>query len=426
MGKILLQCRNLSGNGSSDIRNRVLLPMPLKTILNCVMAFSPDDRRIVAPRYFHPSLKSTQKAAFACLMIIAARMFWARRGKHIFLIPIVNIIMEFKQMMKTMRIKLSCALVALGISFSATQAQAGKLMLYTSQPEADAAKTVELFQKLNPDIEVQIYRSGTSDILGKLAAEFSANAPQADILLIADAVSMEGLKAQNRLLAYPQANVDGFAPETYDKDHTYFGSKLITTGIAYNSAAVVKPQHWADLVQADYKGKVVMPSPLYSGAAAYLLSGFVENEALGWDYFSRLQANELISVRGNGAVLKSVASGEKPYGILVDFMALNAKAKGSPIEFVFPPEGVPAVTEPVAIMAHTQNVADAQKFVDFILSDEGQKLSLEQGYLPAKASVGRPSWLSGEGEVKIMPIDTSKILQHIESDKARFADMFGG
>jgi len=220
--------------------------------------------------------------------------------------------------------------------------------------------------------------------------------------------------------------LDGFSPESYDVDHTYFGSKLITTGIAYNSAVDAKPQHWADLTGADYKGKVVMPSPLYSGAAAYLLSGFAENENLGWDYFAKLQENDLISVRGNGAVLKSVASGEKPYGILVDFMALNAKAKGSPVEFVFPPEGVPTVTEPVAIMSHTKNVEDAKKFVDFILSDEGQKLTLEQGYLPAKASVGRPDWLGADVEVKIMPIDTAKILERTQSDKSRFADMFGG
>ena len=33
----------------------------------------------------------------------------------------------------------------------------------------------------------------------------------------------------------------------------------------------------------------------------------------------------------------------------------------------------------------------AKKFVDFILSDEGQKLALSMGYLPARASVGRPT-----------------------------------
>ncbi|KAB2669005.1 ABC transporter substrate-binding protein [Brucella intermedia] len=314
------------------------------------------------------------------------------------------------------------ALLALSIAV----AQADTLTLYTSQPEADATKTVEAFRKANPDTDVQIFRSGTSELLTKLAAEFAAGAPQPDVLLIADAVTMEGLKKDKRLLAYPEAKLDGFAADSYDADKTYFGSKLITTGIAYNTGAAQKPEHWADLAKADYKGQVVMPSPLYSGAAAYLLSGFALNKDLGWDYFKNLKANELASVKGNGAVLKSVASGEKPYGILVDFMALNAKAKGSPVEFVFPSEGVPAVTEPVAIMATAKNVDGAKKFVDFILSDDGQKLALEQGYLPAKEGVGRPAWLPEGTKINIMSIDTQKVLDQTDADKKQFSELFGG
>src|SRR5690606_35042459 len=78
------------------------------------------------------------------------------------------------------------------LALSVVVAQADTLMLYTSQPEADATKTVEAFRKANPDTEVQIFRSGTSDLLTKLAAEFAAGAPQPDVLLIADAVTMEG------------------------------------------------------------------------------------------------------------------------------------------------------------------------------------------------------------------------------------------
>lgn len=308
----------------------------------------------------------------------------------------------------------------------ASTAIAGSLTLYTSQPDADAAKTVEAFQKAHPDVELKIYRSGTSDILTKLAAEFSAGAPQADVLLIADSVSMEGLKADKRLLQYGEAKLDGFEATAYDADKYYFGSKLITTGIAYNSGAAEKPQHWADLEKPAYKGMTVMPSPLYSGAAAYLLSGFAMDSSIGWKFFEALKQNEIVSVRGNGVVLKSIASGEKPYGILVDFMALNAKAKGSPIEFVFPSEGVPAVTEPVAIMSSTKNPDDAKKFIDFILSDEGQKLALSQGYIPAKAAVGKPAWLPEGTTIKIMPIDVQKVLQNTEADKAKFTSMFGG
>ena len=319
---------------------------------------------------------------------------------------------------------LAAALVAaMGM---ASAAFADKLVLYTSQPEKDAAATVAAFTAKNPGTEVQVFRSGTSDLLGKLAAEFAAGSPEPDVLLIADAVSMEGLKADNRLMAYPEANTEGFDPNAIDKDHTYFGSKLITTGIAYNTGAAKKPEHWSDLTKPAYKNLVVMPSPLYSGAAAYLLAGFVAKDDLGWPYFQKLHDNGLTAVRGNGAVLKSVASGEKAYGILVDFMAMNAKKEGSPIEFVFPPEGVPAVTEPVAIMATAKNVPGAKHFVDFILSDAGQKLALSQGYLPAKASVGRPDWLPEGTTVKVMDISVPAVAKTVDADKKKFSGMFGG
>lgn len=323
-------------------------------------------------------------------------------------------------------VRLAASQFALAAALFAGAASAETLTLYTSQPEADANKTVEAFKKARPDIDVQVYRSGTSDILAKLAAEFAANSPQPDVLLIADSVSMELLKKDSRLMAYAEAKVDGFADDSYDADKTYFGSKLITTGIAYNSAAAEKPEHWADLAKPAYADGLIMPSPLYSGAAAYLLSGFTGSAEYGWDYFDKLKANNSISVRGNGAVLKSVASGEKPYGILVDFMAMNAKAKGSPVEFVFPSEGVPAVTEPVAILSTAKNVEGAKQFVDFILSDEGQKLALEQGYLPAKPSIGRPDWLPEGVDIKLMKFDVKAIVEKIEADKKKFSELFGG
>jgi iron(III) transport system substrate-binding protein len=308
----------------------------------------------------------------------------------------------------------------------AAHAQSGKLVLYTSQPDKDAAQTVAAFRKVNPGVEVEIFRSGTTEVMSKLSAEFAAGAPKADVLLIADAVSMEALKRDGRLLAYPGAKVDGFRPEVFDPDRTYFGSKLITTGIAYHSAAKVKPASWADLAKPEFKGQISMPSPLYSGAAAIMLSAMVARADLGWSFFETLKTGGAQPVRGNGAVLKAVATGEKSYGVLVDFMAFTAKEKGSPIEFVFPKEGVPAVTEPVAIVKGTANEAAARAFVDFILSDAGQQLAVSQGYIPAKAGIPNPSWLPAGTEIKLMPLDLKGILAATGTDKKRFATMFGG
>jgi iron(III) transport system substrate-binding protein len=325
---------------------------------------------------------------------------------------------------------LSLIVAAKAYSPTATLAQqppaTGKLVLYTSQPDRDAAQTVAEYKKLNPSVDVEIFRSGTTEVMAKLAAEIAAGAPKPDVLLIADAVSMEALKRDGRLLAYTEAKVDGFRDGVFDKDRTYFGTKLITTGIVYNTAASMKPTSWLDIAKPDLKGQLSMPSPLYSGAAAIMLGAMSKRQDIGWAYFETLKALDAQAVRGNGAVLKSVASGEKAYGVLVDFMALTAKAKGSPIEFVFPKEGVPSVTEPVAILKTTANAAAAKAFVDFILSDAGQKLAVAQGYVPAKAGIPNPEWLPAGTEIKLMPLDIEAILATTEADKRRFGTLFGG
>ena len=54
-------------------------------------------------------------------------------------------------------------------------------------------------------------RDGTPRVMAKLRAEFEAGAPQPDVLLIADSVTMEGLKKEGRLLAHDKADVDGLS-----------------------------------------------------------------------------------------------------------------------------------------------------------------------------------------------------------------------
>lgn len=321
---------------------------------------------------------------------------------------------------------LSLTMVAMLAGAAGASAQTGKLVLYTSQPDRDAALTVAEFRKAHPGVEVEIFRSGTVEVMGRLAAEIAGGAPKADVLLIADAVSLETLKRDGRLLAYPEAKLEGYKEGTYDKGRTYFGTKLITTGIAFNTAAKLRPTSWKDLMRPELKGQIAMPSPLYSGAAAIMLGAMTARSDLGWAFFEALKTGDAQAVRGNGAVLKSVASGERSYGVLVDFMAFTAKQKGSPIDFVFPVEGAPAVTEPVAILKTAANVAAAKAFVDFMLSDAGQKLAVAQGYIPAKSGIPNPAWLPAGTEIKLMPLDMGAILATTAADKKRFSTLFGG
>ena len=311
------------------------------------------------------------------------------------------------------------------VATASAHAQSGKLTLYTSQPDRIAAETVAAFNKQHPGVAVETFRSGTTEVMNKLAAEFLAGDPKPDVLFIADAVTMEGLKAEGRLLPYPEADVSAFPAAAYDRDKTYFGSKLITTGIVYNTAAP-RPQSWLDLLAPAAKGQVVLPSPLYSGAAVIHMAAVGAAPALGSDYYAKLAENRAIAVQGNGAVVTQVAGGQRMYGILVEFMALNAKAKGSPVDFVFPKEGVSAVTEPVAILKTAKNPAAAKAFVDFILSKPGQELAAAQGFLPARTDVAPPPGFPKPSELTLLPLDMAAATRETQALKERFSQLFGG
>ncbi|MFN7168779.1 MAG: ABC transporter substrate-binding protein [Pannonibacter sp.] len=303
---------------------------------------------------------------------------------------------------------------------------AGKLVLYTSQPNEDAQQTVDAFKAKYPAVEVEWVRDGTPQVMAKLRAEIEAGAPKPDLLLIADTVTMESLKQEGRLMKHEGADVSAYDPAIMDKDKTYFSTKLITTGIMYNTNAPVKPTSYKDLLKAEVKDKLAMPSPLTSGAATIHMVALTNNPDLGWAYYEKLAEQGANPQGGNGGVYKAIAGGEKLYGFMVDYMPIRGKAQGAPVEFVFPEEGVSAVTEPVAILSTAQNPTAAKAFVDFLISKDGQELASKQGYLPAHPGVTPPAGFPARDTIKLLPFDPAKALEGDAANKAKFTEIFGG
>lgn len=299
-----------------------------------------------------------------------------------------------------------------------------KIVIYTSQLEQDAQQTVDEFKKANPGIEVEWTRSGTTALMNKLRAEFAAGSPKPDVVLIADMVTMEGLKKEGRLLPYKDAPVKGYDSNLYDKDGCYFSTKIISTGIVYNSRAPFVPKSIKDLERLEAKNLVIMPSPLYSGAAAVHMHTLVQNPEFGWDIYKKLASNGAVTSKGNGGTYKAVASGEKLFGFVIDYLPIRNKLKGAPVNFIIPSEGASAVTEPVAILSTSKNPESAKKFVDFVLSEQGQNLASSQGFMPAMEGISAPEGFPEK--IKLMPLDKAEALSHDRKDKKKFSEIFGG
>ena len=318
------------------------------------------------------------------------------------------------------------ALAAVIVTALSTPAfAASTLTLYTSQPNEDAQMTVTAFEKAHPDIEVKWIRDGTTKLTARLQAELAAGGAAPDVLLIADSVTMESLKKQDLLAAYKSPEASRYDAQLYDPQGYYYGTKLITTGIAYNTRAPVKPGAWQDLLKPELRNMTTLPSPLYSGAAQIHMATLMNDPQLGFTWYEKLKANGAMPQSGNGAVMNAITSGSKGYGVLVDYMAIREKAKGAPIEFVFPKEGVSIVTEPVAMLKRAKNPDGAKAFIDFVLSDAGQRLVLKQGYLPADANLPAPEGFPARESIKLMPYDPAKALADTDANKKRFANLFG-
>ncbi len=243
---------------------------------------------------------------------------------------------------------------------------------------------------------------------------------------VSDAATFESLKAQDLLLSYESPELDKIDESFYDSDYTYTGTKIITTGFGYNTDVISEaPLSFEDLTNEKYKDLVAMPSPLYSGAAAYNLSVLTRTNGLGWELYEGLKNNGVMVGKGNGSVQEPLVNGDKGIGIIVDYMVIRAKEEGAPVDFIYPSEGSLCVTEPIGILKNSQNQDLAKLFVDYILSDDGQKKTAEIGYTPIRKGIAAPEGFKSADEIENLSYDITTLVKERENDKSKFADLFG-
>jgi iron(III) transport system substrate-binding protein len=328
-----------------------------------------------------------------------------------------------------MRKILSAAFV-LGIAFfvaaaASEAAPSGSIMLYTSMPDADLEKMLGVFKEVCPDVAVEVFRSGTEEIMSKVYAERDGGRIMADVLQIADTVTFERLKEDKLLMAYRSPETAGIDPAYLDPEHMYTGTKAIFTVLVYNTQLLgPKPSDWDDMTSREAEGKVSMASPLYSGSAANMLGVLTRLPQFGWDYYEALKRAKVKVGQGNGGVITDVTRGEKKYGIVIDYMANNAKKAGNPVDFVYPASGSMVVTEPVGILAGTGNPEAAKAYVDFVLSKKGQEAAMQLGYVPVHRDVKAPDGLVPTSSTRLIAADVAEMYRGKDDDKDRFSRLF--
>ena len=262
----------------------------------------------------------------------------------------------------------------------------GKVTVYMPSPAGLADKLAEAFTD-KTGVEVEQFQGTTGEILARLEAE-QAN-PVADVVILASWSDGLSMKADGQLESYTPANADKVNAGWIDEDTMLFGSSASAVGVIYNTTVVPElSADWSELADAQYKDQIAIPDPEKSGACKDFLAGFVTGTADGEAILQSWADNGLTVPGANKAALEAVTTGEK--GILiagVDYNAYSSMAKGEPLNIYYPASGTVVNPRPAMILKTAPNMANAKAFVDFLFSDEAQKLVADAYLLPGRSDV---------------------------------------
>lgn len=279
-------------------------------------------------------------------------------------------------------------MVALLGSICAASAMANdkvQLTVYTAL-ETDQLKAYQTaFNQVHPEVDIKWVRDSTGVITAKLLAE-QAN-PQADVVWGVAASSLALLQNKGMLEPYAPLNLDAIMPQYRDKATTpaWWGMNVFGATVCFNTVEAKKrniplPTSWKDLLKPEFKGQVVMPNPASSGTGyfdvvAWLkLWGDENGKGGGWKYMDALHENIAQYTHSGSKPCNMAAAGEYVAGISFEYRGHTNKAKGAPIELVFPKEGLGWDLEAFAIHKGTKKIAAAKKLADWASSKDAMKL----------------------------------------------------
>ena len=278
----------------------------------------------------------------------------------------------------------ACGTKTAPASSAAPAKASGKVTVYMPSPAGLSNKIAKGFEA-KTGIKVEQFQGTTGEILARLEAE-KAN-PVADVVILASWSDGLSMKKKGELASYKPQNSDKLVKAFADNDNQLVGYSASAVGVIYNTKVIPELNaDWSELADPQYQGKLAIPDPEKSGAAKDFLSGYVNK--YGWDALEGMAKNGMKVPGANKAALEAVTTGE--VGILVagvDYNAYTSMKKGEPLNIYYPKSGTVVNPRPAMIMKSAPDKENAQKFMDYLLSDEVQKMVADAYLIPGRSDV---------------------------------------
>lgn len=273
----------------------------------------------------------------------------------------------------------------------------GKLVFYTSVETEFARALTAAFEARHPFIKTDIFRSTHDKIFSRMNVERQTGTYTADVVSVGEFetyhMQKKGFIAPYKspsAAAYPDGFKDpnGYWTDLYDN--------LIVT--AYNTTRVKRnelPQRWEDLLHPRWKGRMVLDQNEDRWFANML---YLMGEKKGMEFMQSLAKQEVAIRGGRSLATQLLSAGEFDLQIVAYwYRPYLMKKQGAPVDWIGMEPAVIAL-HPISIVEKAPQPNAARLFIDFALSDEGQRVFLQRGREPAKPGLrpeGYPVNLKG-------------------------------
>jgi iron(III) transport system substrate-binding protein len=308
-------------------------------------------------------------------------------------------------------------LVALAATVVFAAPASADIVVYTAGP-ANLINALAKGFTAKSGVKVNVFQATTGKVMARIESE-AAN-PSVDVLISASWDTAKDFAKRKWTAAYQGPNAA--TVPAFLKTDGAVAQGVSALAIAWNSkSGTPRPNEWSDLAGPAYKDRITIPDPVQSGSSFELVAAL--QLRYGWKLFEELKANGAIVPGPNAAALRPVLQGAKAavFGA-VDYISLGNRAKGEPIEVIFPKTGTIVAPRPAIILNWSKQQKDARSFVDYMLSPEGQAAVAKVQMMPARADITASRPLIKD--LTLLEFDSTQVYAKRKEILERFGEIF--
>lgn len=269
--------------------------------------------------------------------------------------------------------------------------QEGSVVWYTTQIVDQFARPAAAAFEKKYGIHVDYVRADSAAVALRLLNEGNARQVHADVF--DGTAGVAALKGRGLVLKYLPPAAASLSPQYRDPDGYWAATNLYVLTPGYNTEAIPPaeaPKTFEDLLDPKYKDRIAWNiSPSSSAAPGFIgLILHTMGEENGRAYLTRLAKQNVLGVQASARqVLDQVIAGEADIALnIFNTHAVISAAKGAPVAWI-PMQPVMVTLSALAITAAAPHPNAGKLLMNFLLSEDGQKLYRAANYIPVLDSV---------------------------------------